>query len=65
MDRTVDATAAEQAFIGCIDDRVDRQCGDVTFDDFDAHHRAVDQPSEANHSSSEPSLTPSNRIVEK
>jgi hypothetical protein len=38
MDRTVDATATEQGFIGGIDDRIHIQRGDVGDDDFDPHH---------------------------
>jgi hypothetical protein len=35
MDRAVDATAAEQARVGRVDDRIDLQGGDVGFQDRD------------------------------
>lgn len=31
----VDATAAEQRVVGCIDDGIDGKCGDVAFEDLD------------------------------
>jgi hypothetical protein len=36
MDRPVDSTTTEQAFVRGIDDRIDRQCRDVRDDDIDA-----------------------------
>ena len=35
VDGTVDAAATERRFVGCIDDRIDLQLGDVTPCDFD------------------------------
>ena len=39
MDRAVDAAAAQKAYVGRIDDRIDVEAGDVALDDFDAHRR--------------------------
>jgi hypothetical protein len=36
MDRTVHPAATEEGGIRGVDDRVDVQCGDVPFDDFDS-----------------------------
>src|SRR3546814_213749 len=64
VDRAVHAATAEQRFVGGIGDRVDRERGDVAFNDLDAHRRAgMFQPSAASHASSEPSSPPSTRTV--
>ena len=39
MDGAVDAAAAQQAFVGGVDDRVDVEPRDVALDDLDARHR--------------------------
>ena len=36
MDRAIDAAAAQQAFVGGVDDRIDVEPGDVAFDDLEA-----------------------------
>lgn len=37
----VDATAAEQCIVGCIDDRIDGKLGDVAFEDLDPFAHAI------------------------
>jgi hypothetical protein len=42
VDGAVNPAAAQQRAVGGVDDRVDRQVGDVPFDDFDAlGHAAI------------------------